>query len=252
MKINNKAKYIIVIGILLFSTFFLLYILFNVSHLNIVDIKDNAVAYSDGTAEIVINDNFNGDYVVYSAKVNAVSDGQYFAPDLTYRGGTGDRIVYTYSQSDYCENNIFYMDRNKKVAKILNTNYCIEKTLDEHDIKYFFGTKSNESEVMIGFYNSGKVFSKIIIPYALGRPIDGASVASNWELTKLIVPVGNCDKGSKDMKIFLWDVENKTIEDKTPLNFDCSIKGISYEHSEDIFYIDRFNNMNEIISTRLE
>ena len=54
------------------------------------------------------------------------------------------------------------------------------------------------------------------------------------------------------MKIFLWDVENKTIEDKTPLNFDCNIKEIRYEHSDDTFYIDRFNNINEITSIRLK
>lgn len=251
MKSNNDIKYVIVIGITLFSVCFLLHILLNASRPSIVDIRNNAIAYSDGTAEIVVNDSFHGDYVVYNAKVNAISDGQYFAPSLAYRGGTWDRVVYTYSQKDYCENNIFYMDRDKKVARILNTDYCIGKTLDEHDIKYFFGTKNNEGEVMIGFYDSGKVFSKIIIPYGLGKPINSELVASNWELTKLIIPIGSCDKGGKDMKIFLWDVENKIIEDKTPLNFDCNIKGIRYEHSDDVFYIDRFNNINEMISTPL-
>lgn len=202
MKINKDTKYIIVIGILVVSICSLLYILLNIQHPNIVDIRDNAVAYSDGTAEIAVNDNFHNDYVVYSAKVNAISDGQYSAPDLTYRGGTWDRIVYTYSQNDYCENNIFYMDRDNKIAKILNTDYCIGKTLDEHDIKYFFGTKNNEGEVIIGLYDSGKVSSKIIIPYALGRPISRRSMASNWELTKLIIPVGSCDKGGQGYEDF--------------------------------------------------
>jgi hypothetical protein len=142
------------------------------------------------------------------------------------------------------------MDRDKKVARIFNTDYCIGKTLDEHDLKYFFGTDNSTGEVVIGFYDSGKVFSKIIIPYGLDKPINGSFVASNWELTKIIIPIGNCDKGSRDLKIFLWDVENGTLEDKTPSNFDCSIKGIRYEHDDDTFYIDRFNNISEILDIK--
>lgn len=54
------------------------------------------------------------------------------------------------------------------------------------------------------------------------------------------------------MRIFLWDVKNKTIEDKTPLKFDCNIKEIRYDHGDDAFYIDRFNNINEITNIRLK
>jgi hypothetical protein len=251
IKKNSKAiRYVVcVLGIILFSIYFLL----NFSDLKIVNIKENAVAYSDGSAEIVINDNFNGDYVVYSAKVDAIDDnGQYSAPDLVYRGGTWDRVVYTYSQSNYCENKIFFMDRDEKIAKILNTDYCIGKTLDEHDIKCFLATKYNKAEAVIGFYDSGETFSKINIPYAVDRPINTNLVASNWELTKLIIPVGSCDKGAKDMKIFLWDVENKIIEDKTPLNFDCDINKIIYNRSDNKFYIEMFDRKKEVVNISLE
>ena len=248
MKINYKLKLTVyIIGIILFLVVFLWSIFMNIFRPYIVDIKDNAVAYSDGTAEIAINDNFHGNYVVYSARVDAIYDGHYFAPNLIYRGGTWDRVVYTYAQDNYCEDKIFYMDRDQKSARVMNSDYCIEKTLDEHDIKCFFGTKNNLGEVVIGTYDNGAVISKIIIPYAIGRPINGSFVVSNWELTKLIVPVGNCDKGARDMKIFLWDVEAQIIEDKTPLNFNCNIEGIHYEHDRDIFYIKRANSIDEII-----
>jgi len=248
MQYKKYFKYIILVLILII--FVLLFFLYKKQPPKIVDIKKKAIAYSDGSAEIVVWDNFHGDYVVYNSKIKALVDGeQYLAPDLKYRGGTWDRVVYSYNSSDdrYCDHNIFYMDRDIKTARTSHSDFCINKTLDEHDIKYFLGTKYNEGEVGIVAYSDLAVLSKIKIPYASDKSIWGEIIASNWELTKLIIPVGNCDKGAMDMKLFLWDVTNSTLEDKTPINFDCNINKIRYQHDDDKFYVDTYNKLEKYV-----
>jgi len=249
---------ILIISVLILLIFVLSFFLYKKQLPKIVDIKEDTVAYSDGSAEIVVWDNFNGDYIIYSSKVKALVDGdQYLAPDLKYRGGTSDRVVYSYNSSKnnkYCNHNIFYMDRDKKTAKTSSSDFCVAKTLDEHDIKYFLGTKYTGEVAIIG-YSDLEISATIKIPYASSeKPIWGEMVASNWELTKLIIPVGTCDKGTTDttkMRLFLWDVESGELEDKTPVDFDCGISriryGRSYNYDDDRFYIDTVNEEGKYV-----
>jgi len=253
---NKKLLYpILIIFVLILIIFTLSFLLYKKQLPKIVDIKEKAVAYSDGSAGIVAWDNFNGNYTVYNAKVDALNDnGQYLAPDLKYRGGTWDRVVYSYNSSDNTPcGNIFYMDRDKKVARTLHSDFCIAKTLDEHDIKYFLGTKYT-GEIAIIAYSDLETLATIKIPYASSeKPIWGEMVASNWELTKIIIPVGTYDKGTTEdtkLRLFLWDVEAGTLEDKTPANFNCMEKiryGRSYNYDDDNFYIDCYNEMGKYI-----
>lgn len=249
LKNKTLAYSILIISVLILVIFVLSFLLYKKQLPKIVDIKEDTVAYSDGSAEIVVWDNFHGDYVVYNAKVEAILDiNQYLAPTLNYRGGTWDRVVYSYNGGEndldrYCDHNIFYMDRDNKVARTSYSDFCVRKTLDEHDIKYFLGTKySDEVEVAIIGYSDLEVLATITIPYASPeKPIRSEMTASNWELTKLIIPVGTCDKGTTEdtkMKLFLWDVENNNLEDVTPTDSGCGITKIRYEHGDDKFYID--------------
>lgn len=248
-----KILGIIVVPIAAIIPIFVAFVLPAIEHfsheklfLKIVDIKKNSVAYSNGNAEIVVWDTFGGDYIVYGSKVKAILDGdQYLAPTLNYLGGTWDRVVYSYNSGKnnidmYCDHNIFYMDRDSRIARTSYSDFCVRKTLDEHDIKYFLGTKYTGEVAIIG-YSDLKTLATIKILYASPeKPIVSGMVASNWELTKLIIPVGTCDRGTTDatkIKLFLWDVKNDKLEDKTPANFNCDISKIRYERSDDKFHV---------------
>lgn len=218
----------------------------------ISDIQTNAVAYTDGTAEISIADTVPDQILhYYRAIVPALenSDYHYFlAPILNGRGGDWHRQVYTFvGRDDACEQEIFYMDRIGKRVLLSHTPYCVLGTLDEHDVTKFIAVSPDSTNLAIGNYEDGTIVATHTIPDNLmiggvatnNSPNVNWGHAANWEITKFVFAAGDCSMGmtpSTTPKVFLWDIAKGTIEDKTPPHFDCgNYEGVEYDHDTNTF-----------------
>jgi len=227
----------------------------------ISSVVDNVVAYTDGTAEIIMNG--------YHTEIQAILDtqegesiyNQFVPPRLVYRGTPlveGKYSIYTYSDlvpsaMYYCQNHIFYqpLPSVKKAGRVFSlANYCVENTIDWRDVTHFLATSQDKAELLaVGTYRDGKILATVAIPNKLtyyctsgflSNECNGA--VSNWEITRIVFPAGKCEfdrdysdtEQIKTLRIFEWDIEKRTIEDITPKGFDCNdYIGLSYNHSKE-------------------
>lgn len=202
----------------------------------IVSIKENAVAFADGTAEIVVIDNVPDQIThIYRSKTKAIWNefyNQFIPPTLTMRGGVWQRMVYTFDPTGSgCDSEIFYMDRvNKKVKTFSTGIFCIRQTLDRDTTKFIAVAPNNE--MVIGSYEDGQFKYGDHLPAPIWN-----GVTSNWENTKLAFPIGQCEIDSTStQKIYTWDVDHG-LKERTPKDFDCAAEfvSISYDHVTDQF-----------------
>lgn len=216
----------------------------------VVEAKNNIVVYADGTAEIVVRDKVPDEkFHTYRAKIKLPKDefGTYYPPHLTLRDGAWQRQAHTYNDDSingWCEKNIFFMDRINKITKQSHIDFCISKTLDEHGVTTFLATSEDLTSLVIGNYEDGKIIASTTIPNGLkyfnsgyGDGMEITAGVSDWEITKLAFPAGECAMGDGDMRVFLWDIKKGTVEDKTPAGAGCNLFRIIYDHGKDNFYV---------------
>lgn len=217
-------------------------------HRAVVEAKDGIVAFADGTAQFVSNDNAPDQVPhIYTADMAALgSFPNYRAPNVTFQGGAWQREVYTYNdpKNEQCSENILYKDRVKKIIKQVHVDYCVQEnsTLDEHDITHFFATSSDGKSIAVGAYEDGTIVATHAIP-------DGMMVhdrAFSWDLTRAIVtfvsaidcgPTADCDAVAP--VAYFWNLstgewrEVVTPEYTTPV--DPTASGFVYNHDKDAF-----------------
>jgi len=176
----------------------------------VVDIKDGAVLYSDGSAEIIVRDwrnNFtdNFGWNTYRAPIKSISTpfihgqagGQWtiegiYLPIQSYEGDSKERTVILFdsktpdnAEVPECLDSIFYADRVGKTAHTVETDFCIRTTLNDLDFTHWFGFNNTydggpydeNSEFKItfatGLYETGEILASttLLNYYDIGRQI---------------------------------------------------------------------------------
>jgi hypothetical protein len=158
----------------------------------VIDTKLNAVAYANGTAELLVTDSVpNQNTHIYRATVPAIGAAPWwYAPTLKTQGSAWQRAVYTFdnTESDTCDDDIFYIDRVKKTAKTIHIDSCIQGTLDEHDITHFLSTTYRDTfqTLTVGTYEDGAT----VASHDGAEHLSLQSWAFNWELNRAVLYFG--------------------------------------------------------------
>jgi hypothetical protein len=212
--------------------------------------RDNAVLYSDGTAEIIWNDDTpDGVWHRYTTPISSIQDPTrgLSLPEIQQTVGSWERIEFLFDDQENrpCMRHIFYVDRVHKTSNLSTIDYCIVQTLDEHDFKYFLAMPfADYSSMEVGRYEDGKIIAKHAVPEGgIDDYFHNAgthNILPNWEVNKIAF-IGNGCEGpdAGTLKVYLWDVEKNTIEDKTPVGLTCtSFNGLTYDHGSDTFSVE--------------
>lgn len=215
----------------------------------VVAVGDHSVLYSDNTAEFVFRDNYNGALTVYRTPVEPILEDSYnaawYAPELRLPvidqlGGNWERVVFSVQDMDACIHDIVVADRLTHTTHTAHTDFCILKTLDEHDFTRFWATTDetrNEEgarilTVGIGDYLTGSIIASTTVEIPIWSDgeswigwydLDTRVVASDWELTKIVFAFtagpecgdyrGVCDTPAF---IYMYDLETGEVRDVTP------------------------------------
>ena len=213
----------------------------------VVDVKDNALLYSDGSAEVVFRDDITDGWrhaikitdegygTTYRAPIlphvitEEGSGPYYILPDIIYIGASERNVVFTYaSEQGYCPNNIFYINRETKESRSITTDYCIGKALDGKDFTHWFGKKDNAEgyteDIVVGRYADGSIVAQAKIPR--NYFVDHGSAVANWELDMIVFSAWkrtNTDdtEGECSTLIYSLNITNNEFRDITPEEF-CS------------------------------
>jgi hypothetical protein len=219
-------------------------------HRAIVDAQDGVVAFADGTAQFVSNDDVPDQVPhIYTADMTALGSFPNFrVPNVMFQGGAWQREVYSYSdpQNEQCAQNILYKDRVKKIIKQVHVEYCVQEgsTLDEHDITHFFATSADGKSVAVGVYEDGSITASHVIP-------EGMTVhdrAFSWDLTRGVVslvsaidcgPDAECAASNPKPQAYFWNLttgewrEVAIPQYTTPV--DPTASRFQYNHDTDSF-----------------
>lgn len=191
----------------------------------VIEARDGVVVYENGTAEIVMRDSFGEDmWRVYRSSVEPfyIPEGKqswgwgpegYRAPNLTYRGGNQDRVVFTYDspeKGDLCQQHVFYINRTVHTAHTAVSDLCIDSVLDIHDITHFLGSGIENSErgfiqhIGIGIFETGDVTASTTLPLGYSA-VPGAS---DWEIRHYVF---FAVKGDRELEVFaLYSLDTTT------------------------------------------
>ena len=221
----------------------------------VVDVKDNAVLYSDGSAEVVFRDDITDgwrraikttdlDYgVTYRSPIlphvitEEGSRPYYILPDINYIGASEKNVVFTYaSEQGFCPNNIFYINRETKESRNITTDYCIGKALDGKDFTHWFGKKDNAEgyteDIVVGRYADGSIVAHATIPR--NNFVAHDSATANWELDMIVFSAWktiNTDNIEDECptSIYSLNITNNELRDITPEEFCDSQVRLRYD-----------------------
>lgn len=216
----------------------------------VVDVREDVVAYADGTAEIVITDGVPSDLPVHTFRLTVAAlrddSGHYRVPNLIGMGSTWERAVYTYDdpESDFCQRNIFYMDRVSKTVKSSRLNYCITESANR-DATHFVALSMDGGTVAVGTFEDGAIVATHAVPTdmtLLGTPV------FNWEMTKAALYFSNpvacgpdpeCEVARPADEVYLWDLVTGDWK-QVPLPtysvpVDTTASFLQYNHDTDTF-----------------
>lgn len=205
----------------------------------IIDVKDNAVLYSDGSADVVFRDDITDGWrraikitdegygTTYRAPISSYviteegSNPYYILPDINYIGASERNVVFTYAgEQGYCPNNIFYINREAKQSSNITTDYCIGKALDEKDFTHWFGKKDNAEgyteDIVVGRYADGSIVAQATIPRNYFVAHDSA--VANWELDMIVFSARKTTniEGECPTSIYSLNITNNELRDITP------------------------------------
>ncbi len=215
MKRTKKRSLILLAGIALII--FHVIAIRNVLGQRVVYATTNAVAYANGTAEFILED-ATPDNVsrIYRATVPAIGVAPWwYAPELHARGGSWERLVYTFmdTEGSSCDNNILYINRTEKTAKtvkVRDENTCIQGVLDDHDVTHFIATKygTPTQTISVGTFKDGATVASHAGPEQMAL----TKWAFNWELNKAALYFDqklacSLDEDCKTAPVvYLWDL----------------------------------------------
>ena len=218
-------------------------------HRAIVAAKDGVVAFADGTAQFVSNDDVPDQVPhIYTADMAALgSFPNYRVPNVIFQGGAWQREVYSYNDpsNEQCSQNILYKDRVKKIVKQLHVDYCLQEdsALDEHDITHFFATSADGKSIAVGTYEDGAIVASHAIP-------DGMMVHDrvfSWDLTRGIITfVSSTVAGISDSTdldrlatAYSWDLSTGEWREVAIPQYtspvDPTVSRFIYNHDKDVF-----------------
>lgn len=212
--------------------------------------RDNAVLYSDGTAEIIWNDDTpDGVMHRYTTMIPVVQNPgkQPILPMIQQTVGSWERIEFLSDDTEHqpCMRHIFYIDRVNKTSNYSSIDDCIVQTLDEHDFKYFLAMPFTDyKSIAVGTYADGKIIAKHEVPEGgITSDFHNAgmhNILPNWEVTKIAFIGNGCEgRDVATLKVYLWDVVKNTIEDRTPAGLKCeNFRGLEYDHGSDTFSVE--------------
>lgn len=214
----------------------------------ILTARDNAVLYSDGTAEIIWNDDTpDGVMHRYSTKIGSINDPNrgLSLPEIEQTVGSWERIEFIFDDEKDrpCMRHIFYIDRVHKTSNLSSIQNCIVQTLDEHDFKYFLAMSPDYQTMEVGTYTDGKIVARHAVPdEGIASDFHNAGiheVLPNWEVDKLAFISGGCEGyEQRGLRVYVWDLKNNLIEDRTPMGLTCqNFRGLEYDHGSDMFSV---------------
>jgi hypothetical protein len=221
--------------------------------------------YNDGTSEFVYRDDFSGSFAVYRAPIDSywVDEKKagwgwgpvgWRAPIVRKLGGDSNHVLFEIENSgsdSSCIQDIIIADRKTKQARKVNTELCVNNTLDEHDLTRFFGSLLSYKNIElngekanivgVGDYLTGKTIAKSEVLLSENEYLLGSAV-SDWEMSHVLFATGMCDTHTSDdtfVRVYDLNTQKGLLTDVTPKDATCQsmfnymsdVKSIDYERS---------------------